>query len=442
MSQERDLFSEESQPSRANMLDCPLPERARPRQFSAFHGQAHIWNEQSPLRRLVNADKLGAWIFWGPPGCGKTSLALLIGEVSGRKTMVLSAVESGVKEIRAHIDFSASQLARGEKASLLFIDEIHRLSKSQQDVLLPALESGTVKFIGATTENPSFEVNAAILSRGLVFQFKPLSDDDLIALMQTVLKQHQAEMPNVEVAEDVLAVLARSAAGDGRRALNLLEALLFAAPNTVEQIDLNILKNLGDIVALRYDKKSDHHYDTISAFIKSVRASHPDAALHYLARMLEAGEDPVFIARRLIILASEDIGNASPTALLMATAGLQAIHAIGMPEGRIILAQITTFLASCPKSNKSYVGIQNAIQDVKKFGSLEIPNHLKNGVTTLMKEIGYGQDYKYAHDDPAGSRKLAYLPEKLAGTRYYEPLPVGSEKQLAEFLKFAHPTVD
>lgn len=404
----------------------------RPQQPDDLMGQEAIWGPASPLRRLVEADSFHALLFWGPPGCGKTSLARVIGEVSGRSLVQLSAVQHGVKEIREVLKSSAECLAVGQRAKLLFMDEIHRLSKSQQDVLLPALEDGTVKFIGATTENPSFEVNAAILSRALVFAFKPLAAADLVAVMRRALARMEPPPPSLD--DEVLTAIARAADGDARRVLNLLEAVLVAAPSDSQTIAAETLRQLAPTIGLRYDKQADAHYDTISAFIKSIRASQPDAAIYYLARMLEAGEDPVFIGRRLMIAASEDIGNANPTALLLATAAHDAAHRLGMPEARIPLAQATTYLASSPKSNRAYVAINAAIEDVRRTGNLEIPLHLRNAVTNLMRDMGYGAGYVYAHDDHQRAQELEYLPRVLCGRTYYQPSEFGTEIQLKKHL--------
>lgn len=424
------------------MLDRPLAERVRPQKFLDLLGQDKIWAKGRPLYSLVEQDRFSALIFWGPPGSGKTSLAHVIGKHLERDVAMLSAVNAGVKDIRKVIEESTERQKQGHKATLMFMDEIHRLNKNQQDVLLPSLETGAIKFIGATTENPSFEVNSAIISRSLVFKFEPLSPRALVEILQLALSSPAADLERKDITVEVLGVIARSAGGDARRSLNLLEAVLLAAPKETTPISVDVLPSLSETLPLRYDKSGDNHYDTISAFIKSVRASHPDAAVYYLARMIDAGEDPIFIARRLVILASEDIGNANPTALTMATSALQAVHMIGMPEGRIVLSQITTYLASSPKSNRSYVAIDKALADVKEHGTLEIPLHLRNAPTQLMKEFGYGKNYAYAHDDLANARKLTYLPEQLRNHRYYIPSDIGVEKQLKENLEKLRPTKD
>jgi putative ATPase len=414
--------------------EMPLAERMRPVGLDDLIGQERIWAAGSALRTLVTTDRFGSLLFWGPPGSGKTSLARIIGRASGRPVVVMSAVVHGVKDIRAEITASEGRQEAGETALLMFMDEIHRLSKSQQDVLLPALERGSIKFIGATTENPSFEVNSAILSRTLVFKFERLSPTALRRVMERALAHPAARLPRTDVGPDVLDAIARAADGDARRALNLLDAVAVAAPPEAAPVTLATLKDVAGELNLRYDRAGDQHYDTISAFIKSIRASQPDAAVYYLARMLDAGEDPVFIARRLAIAASEDVGNANPTALLLATSAMQAVHMVGMPEARIILSQAVTYLASSPKSNRAYVAINKALEDVKSSGSQEIPLHLRNAPTRLMKEMGYGAGYVYAHDDQRQAQAQEYLPAALAGRRYYEPADIGVEAQLKKNL--------
>lgn len=407
----------------------------RPARFDDVLGQDHIWGAGAPLRRLAEQDRLGSWIFWGPPGCGKTTLASVIGKASNRKLVVLSAVSAGVKDLREAIEASQDEIDAGCKAHLLFLDEIHRLSKNQQDVLLPALESGAIKFIGATTENPSFEVNAAVNSRSIIFRFHKVSEDALSEVLRRALASAHKTGLRADIDPEVVEAIARSSAGDARRALNILETLAAAAPVDASPVDMAALRSMGDTFALLYDKKGDQHYDTISAFIKCIRASQPDAALHYLARMIDAGEDALFIARRLVIAASEDVGNATPMGLVMAQSGFDAVHQVGMPEARIILAQVTTFLASSQKSNRSYAGINKALEDVREFGALEIPMTLRNAPTSLMKSMGYGKGYAYAHDDAAGAAAMEYLPDALRGRRYYVPGNNGHERVLAENLR-------
>ncbi len=406
----------------------PLAERMRPQRFDHLIGQDKIWSQSAPLRKLVEEDKFFSLIFWGPPGTGKTSLAQLIGKESARTLIWLSAVNCGVKDIRDAIVQSIDGKKIGEKTAIIFLDEIHRLSKNQQDVLLPSIEKAEIKLIGATTENPSFTVNNAILSRSLVFRFEKISEESMIKLLEKTLTRERKDLEN-KIPSDCFMAIARAAGGDARRALNFLESLL-AIYKPGENFEQQNLNELLSAMSLPFDKKGELHYDTISALIKSIRGSHPDAALHYLARALEGGEDAEFIARRLIISASEDIGNANPHALVWASSAASALHMIGMPEGRIILAQVVTLLASSPKSNRAYAGIEEALADVRNFPELEIPMQLRNAPTSLMKESGYGKGYAYAHTDPIGARKMEYLPKKLRGKIYYSPSDAGYEKNI------------
>ena len=366
--------------------------------------------------------------FLGPPGTGKTTLATVIANVTHRPYRYLSAVTSGVKEIREVLETSKAEVRSGRQAHILFIDEVHRLNKAQQDVLLPYLEEGSIRFIGATTENPSFEINNAIASRCVIFHFEPLSDEKLLLILKRAARNFS------QIDETVLIRIAQVSLGDARRALTILDHLVLSVPSG-SQVTLEDLEKLTHSQSLYYDKKSEAHYDTISAFIKSVRGSDPDAAVYYLARMLEAGEDPLFVARRLIILASEDIGNASPMGLVLATNAFQAAHALGMPEARIVLAQAATYLACCEKSNRSYAAIEEAIQTVRETGNLEIPHAIRNAPTRMMKEWGYGKGYKYAHSDERGWVEMQFLPDRIKERRFYRPSGHGIEKTMLEFLK-------
>ncbi len=411
-------------PSYGTVGDAPLPQRRRPKKTTDIVGQEHILNDR--FRNILKSDRWSGFIFWGPPGTGKTSLAWIIAGETGRPFHTISAVNTGVKEIREYLEKSYGDFKTGRKAHILFIDEFHRLNKAQQDVLLPYLEQGSIRFIGATTENPSFEVNSAVSSRSLIFRFNPLSLTELERVITNAVPA------DTQIETGVISRLAQVANGDARRALNLLENLLLSRDST-HPIGLADFEKLSHSQSLYYDKNADSHYDTISAFIKSIRGSDPHGAVYYLARMLEGGEDPVFIARRLIILASEDVGNADPNGLVIATTGMQAVHVIGMPEARIVLAQVVTYLACAPKSNRSYTAINSAQEIVQKTGNLAIPLHLRNGATELMKEWGYGNGYDYPHNHPDGWTKAHYLPETLQTTRIYEPSQRGKE---AEFYKW------
>jgi len=373
------------------------------------------------LRTTVEKGRIGAIILWGPPGSGKTTLArVLAAEVEG-EFVPLSAVASGVKEVRGALDAARERLKYEGRATILFVDEVHRFNKAQQDVLLPALEEGLVDFVGATTENPSFEVTAPLLSRSRVLRLRPLSDEDLAALLQ-----RGREALGVDVSPEAEAYLLRLSAGDGRRLLNALEV----AAGGRKRVEVADAEGAVGERALRYGR--EEHYDVISAFIKSVRGGDPDAALHYLARMIEAGEDPVFMARRLVILASEDVGNADPQALPLAIAAAQAVQLVGMPEGRIPLAQATTYLASAPKSNASYAAVNKALEDVRRGPVPEVPMSLRNALTGLMKEEGYGADYEYLHTSGAEGMNQRYLPDELAARVYYEPKKSGAERDIKE----------
>jgi putative ATPase len=411
----------------------PLAARYRPEQADELIGQEKVWSPGTALWKLVHADQFHALLFWGPPGTGKTSLARLIGRIVKRPVIELSAVEAGVKDIREVIQRSREGLEMGDKAEILFLDEIHRLSKNQQDSLLPAVEAGIIKLIGATSENPSFSVNNALLSRSLTIPMQKIKDEALAQLFVRVAKREERIL-NPDLAQ----ILARAADGDARAGLNLLEAVLGVTQDK-EEITADDMQPILHLIARHYDRAGDFHYDLISAFIKSIRASDPDAALYYLARMLHGGEDPVFLARRLVIAASEDIGNAHPTALVVAQACLASVKEIGMPESRIILAQATTYLASSPKSNRSYLGINQALAAVEKTGDLPVPLHLRNAPTRFMKEMGYGQNYTYAHDNPQKAAQQSNLPPNLGKMRFYEPSDQGSEKPIREYLERLRP---
>ena len=415
--------------------NAPLAERMRPRSMDEFAGQEHLLGEGKILRRMIESDSLYSLIFWGPPGCGKTTLAHVIAKETKSHFIFFSAILSGVKEIR-EIFREAEDLSRRGIRTILFVDEIHRFNKSQQDAFLPYVERGVVTIIGATTENPSFEVIAPLLSRCRVLTLNQLEPDQLRTLLEHALADSERGLGTMGLTAtgEALAFLAEQSGGDARIALNTLEVAAGLATNHI--ITMATAQEALQKKALLYDKGGEEHYNVISAFIKSMRSSDPDAALYWLARMLEAGEDPLFILRRMIILASEDIGNADPRALQMAVAALQAFQMVGMPEGRIILGQAVTYLATAPKSNASYAGIDAALSEVRTSGALPVPMHIRNGPTRLMKELGYHKGYRYDHDYEEGYAGQECLPEKLTGRRFYEPRGHGYEKNILDRMEW------
>jgi putative ATPase len=416
------------------MSSAPLAERLRPATLDDYIGQRHLVGENAVLRKAIETGNLHSMLFWGPPGVGKTTLANIIANQLKRPFYALSAINAGVKDVREIIDKAKSQAFFGTNMPVLFIDEIHRFSKAQQDSLLGAVERGTVTLIGATTENPSFEVISALLSRCQVYILKPLDKDDLIRLLGIAMeKDEELKTKKITIAE--YEALLRLSGGDARKLLNVFELVVTAAGSDEVTITNDfVLENVQQNMAL-YDKGGEQHYDIISAFIKSMRGSDPNAAVYWLARMLEGGEDPTFIARRMVILASEDIGNANPNALLLATNCFEAVSMIGMPEGRIILSQCATYLASSAKSNASYMAINEAIALVKQTGDLPVPLHLRNAPTKLMKEIGYGAEYMYSHSYEGNFGEQEYLPDQLSGKRLYEPGNNAREAELRAYLR-------
>ena len=415
---------------RSRMLP-PLPERMRPHSLDGYVGQRHLIGEGCILRNMIESGNLSSFILWGPPGVGKTTLSRIVAQSLGREFYTLSAVSSGVKDVRDVIDKARSNsiFSRG-LSPILFIDEIHRFNKSQQDALLGAVEDGTIVLIGATTENPSFEVITPLLSRCQVFVLKSLAQEDLAHLLQTALKQDEI-LRNMDIEVRETDALFRFSAGDARKLLNILEIVTgaFAGKGKVIIDNKNVTSCLQENIAI-YDKGGEMHYDIISAFIKSVRGSDPNAAVYYLARMLEGGEDPLFIARRLCILAAEDVGLANPNALLLANACFQTVHNIGMPEARIPLAECTIYLASSAKSNSAYKAINEAMAVAKETQMESVPLYLRNAPTKLMTELGYSDGYKYAHDYPGHFADLEFMPEGLAGRKFYEPADNRQEETL------------
>jgi len=406
----------------------PLAERVRPVTLDELLGQQHLVGKGSILRTAIENGKIPSMIFWGPPGTGKTTIANIIAHTLKVPFFQLSAISSGVKDIREVIETAKSQ-----SGSVLFIDEIHRFNKSQQDALLGAVEKGTITLIGATTENPSFEVNSALLSRCQVYVLKPLEEIDLVKLMHTAIEKDEfLQKKKVELNET--AALINISGGDGRKLLNLLEIVCDSSGEKVVITDKFVMEVAQRRVAL-YDKAGEQHYDILSAFIKSIRGSDPNAAVYWLARMIEGGEDVKFIARRMVILASEDIGNANPTALVMANATFDAVNKIGNPEARIILSQCAIYLASSPKSNASYAAIDAALAEVRKRGDLSVPLHIRNAPTALMKNLDYGKNYEYSHSYENNFSPQEYLPKEIAGTKFYEPGKNAREEELRKFLK-------
>jgi len=414
-------------------FSTPLAERMRPLQLSEYVGQSHLVGEHATLRKVIESGHVPSMILWGPPGVGKTTLANIIAKTQDRPFYALSAINSGVKEIREVLE-SAGKGGLFAKSAILFIDEIHRFSKSQQDALLGAVEKGVVTLIGATTENPSFEVNSALLSRSQVYTLNPLTQDELIGLLNDVLTRDEVlKLKNIHLQETQ--ALLRYSGGDARRLLNVLE-LVVESLNEDEIVITNAaVEEVVHTNTSKYDKTGEMHYDVISAFIKSVRGSSPQAAIYYLARMIKGGEDPLFIARRLVILASEDVGLANPNALLIAESTFRAVQNIGWPEARIPLSMCTVYLATSAKSNSVYLAIDAALAEVNASGDLSVPMHLRNAPTQLMKELGYGEAYEYAHAHPYHFFRQEHLPNELIGKEFYIPADNPKEAAIAKWLE-------
>ncbi len=412
----------------------PLAERMRPRTLADYIGQQHVLGENSGLRKAINSGNIPSMILWGPPGVGKTTLAQIIANTVKRPFHALSAVNSGVKDIREIIDKVNNTGLFGSGNAILFIDEIHRFSKSQQDSLLGAVEKGTITLIGATTENPSFEVISALLSRCQVYTLQHHSKDELISLMQRAIQQ-DPDLSKRQIELNETSALLQISGGDARKLLNALEMVVTQTETDPVIITNDVVTQILQENLPNYDKDGEMHYDIISAFIKSVRGSDPNAAIYWLARMIEGGEDPKFIARRLVILASEDIGLANPNGIIMANAAFQAIDVIGWPEGRIVLAQCVIYLATSPKGNAAYMAINKAQDLVRKSGNLSVPLPLRNAPTKLMKELGYGEEYKYSHNFTNNFVNQEFLPAEIIGTNFYEHGSATREKEIWETIK-------
>ncbi|MBP9019678.1 MAG: replication-associated recombination protein A [Bacteroidales bacterium] len=410
----------------------PLPERMRPNNLDDFVGQDHLVGKGCVLRNMIDSGNISSFILWGPPGVGKTTLAKIIAKQLNRPFYILSAVSSGVKDVRDIIDKSRKNSLFNNSRPILFIDEIHRFSKSQQDALLGAVEDGTIVLIGATTENPSFEVITPLLSRCQVYVLKPLDTKSLDVILERALKEDQI-LKNIDISVDEKEALYRYSGGDARKLLNILDIIVQTHQGN-KKVTINnkvVIDKLQENIAL-YDKNGEQHYDIISAFIKSIRGSDPNGAVYWLARMLAGGEDILFIARRMVILASEDIGLANPNALLLANACFDSVNKIGMPESRIILSETAIYLATSPKSNSAYLAIDAAMEEVQKNGGRSVPLHLRNAPTSLMKELGYSDNYKYAHDFPDNFVEQEFLPENIESIKFYEP---GNNKHEIEIRK-------
>ena len=440
-----DMF--EHQFEKDKLKEAPLATRMRPTGFNEFVGQEHLIGKGHVLRKAIESGNLPSIILWGPPGSGKTTLAYIIANTTDSHFSPVSAVSAGVADLRRIIEDAKERRKMSQKRTILFIDEIHRFNKAQQDVILPFVEDGTITLIGATTENPSFEVISPLLSRAQTLTLKPLASDEIRIIIFRALKDSLRGLGtlNVELADDALDHLITMSNNDARVALNTLEIAALTTPpdaNGKRHISLATIEDAIQHRALTYDKSGDQHFDTISALHKSLRGSDPDAALYWLARMLEAGEDPLYIARRLVRFASEDVGMADPQALVVAMAVQQAVHFIGLPEGNLALAEAAVYLATAPKSNSLYQAYSRAQEEVKQGSSESVPLHLRNPVTPLMKDIGYGKGYKYAHDYPGHFVKQQNLPDSLKGKRFYTPSDQGYEKQILARLKDWWPETD
>ena len=432
-----DLFS--PHPQAGKKISAPLADRMRPRTLDEFVGQEHLLGEGRILRQAILAKQIPSMILWGPPGSGKTTLAHLITHLTGEYFIAFSAVTSGVKEIKEVVNEARRQWSYNKKKTILFVDEIHRFNKAQQDAFLPHIEAGTIILIGATTENPSFEVISPLLSRTKVFVLNPLGEEEIVTILKRALNDRERGLGeyHLEISPEALEYIAHFSDGDGRTALNTIEFAVFSIPPNEKNIRIISVSQVQEAMqkkALLYDKSGEEHYNLISALHKSLRDSDPDGALYWLVRMLEAGEDPLYIARRMVRFASEDVGNADPQALQVAVSGFQTFQFVGSPEGELALVQVAIYLACAPKSNALYTAYGKAQEDVRKEGALPVPLHIRNAPTKLMKDLGYGKEYKYAHNFSEAIVNQDHLPEKLRGRIYYRPTDRGREKEIKERL--------
>ena len=432
------LFGKE--PKEAMEREAPLADRMRPRTLKEFVGQEHLLGPGKILRQAIESDHLPSMILWGPPGSGKTTLAMMIASTTGAQFLAFSAVLSGVKEIKEVIEEADEERRYRKRKTILFVDEIHRFNKAQQDAFLPHVENGTIILIGATTENPSFEVISPLLSRTKVFTLNPLTEEQIEVILIRGLEDEKRGLGSYPTAIEpkVMRGICRMANGDARIGLNTLEMVVLNTPPTVEGVRRIQQKNLEEVLQKKsflYDKSGEEHYNLISALHKSLRGSDPDAALYWLGRMLEAGEDPLYIARRMIRFASEDVGMADPQALQVAVSAMEAFHFVGLPEGNLALAQAAVYLATAPKSNSLYTAYQGVRKDVRESENMPVPLHIRNAPTSLMEELGYGKEYKYPHDYPDHFIEEEYLPENLRGRTYYHPTEQGFEKEIKKRLE-------